>query len=257
MKIRCLIFCVNFIFLACVIHCEENKTERLIFPFLPLECQSNVLVTVDLEHPKPCPPEYTNLLSNSNLFSLAEQEKLKVVALKYKNVTTNSGPYGSVFKGFVLRQAEGVKFTDKSTWIEVTNTFPVACFTHTNSGAKEELASSFNGEIVARFRIQAGDGYDVLLIGGAINKYQEYKNGLLDGLFVEMHDPNNLNDDSHCISWAHFTRGKICGKFLMWQDDQIIVMAEFKKPFDILKFQTTKMDLAWEKAPTFQTNSAP
>jgi hypothetical protein len=260
MNIQYLIFCVSFLLLAGKIHSEENKAERLIFPFLPLERQSSVLVTADLEHPKPCLPEYTNLLSNSNLFSLAEQEKLKAVALKYKNVTTNSGPYGTVFKGFALRQEDGVKLTDKSIWIEAMNTFSVACFTHTNSGAKEELASFFNGEIIARFRTQTGDGYDVLLIGGVINKYQEYKNGLLDGLFVEIHDPNNLDDDNHCISWARFTKGKICGKYLMWDDNldnQIVVMAEFKKPFDVLRFETMKMDLAWEKAPAFQTNSTP
>jgi hypothetical protein len=93
-----------------------------------------------------------------------------------------------------------------------------------------------------------------------VNKYQEYKNGLLDGLFVEIHDPNNLDDDNHCISWARFTKGKICGKYLMWDDNldnQIVVMAEFKKPFDVLRFETMKMDLAWEKAPAFQTNSTP
>ena len=254
MKIQHLIVCVNLLFFASKIHSEENRSERLKFPFLPLEYQSSAFVTADMEHPKPCPSDYTNLLSNLNLFSLTEQEKMKKVALKYKSVTTNSGPYGSVFQGFALRQTEGVRLIEKSTWTVVINTFPVACFTHTNSGAKEEIASSFNGEIVARFRTQAGDGYDVLLIDGVINKYQEYKSGILDGLFVEIHDPNNHNDDNHCIYWARFANGKIWGKFLMWQDGQIIVMAEFKKPFDILKFQTIKMDLAWKKPHTSETN---
>jgi hypothetical protein len=243
MKLRHLILGWNLLFLACM----TSHAERLIFPFLTLESQSNIIVTADFDHPRPCPPEYTNLISNTNLFSLAEQKKLKEVTLKYQNVTTNSGPAGSVFKGWGLRQEK------IETW---TNTFWVACFAYTNSDAQEEIYQTSPGTIVARFRRQAGDGYDVSVINGSIFAYQEYKNRLLDGLYAVLHDPNHPEEKEHCGMWARFAKGKIMGKYLMWgQDNKIVVEAEFPKPFDFLKYESTKLDLAWTEVPKNTTNS--
>jgi hypothetical protein len=256
MKIRYLIFELSFLICASNLFGQSKNTEKLVFPLLTIECQSNIIVTADLDHPKPCPPEYTNLLSNTNLFSLAEQTKLDEITRKYKNVTTNSTPAGSVFRQWALRRRLGVELTSISTWVEVTNTFQVACFTYTNSDANEEMAFFDDNEIDARFRTQAGDGYDVYMLDDAIVKYQEYRSGLLDGLFVEIHDPNSPDDKDHCVGWARFVKGKLLGKYIMWQDGQIEAMAEFKQPFDFLKCQTVKTDLSWTELPTNTAQSS-
>jgi len=244
MNLRHLILGLNLLFGACI----TSQAERMIFPLLTLESQSNIIVTADFDHPKPCPPEYTNLISNTNLFSLAEQKKLKEVTLKYQNVTTNSGPAGSIFKRWGLRQEK------VETW---TNTFWVACFAYTNSDNQDEICQNSPGCVVARFRARAGDGYDVSVINGSIFAYQEYKNELLNGLFVVLHDPNNPSDQEHCGMWSRFVKGKILGKFIVWgKDGKIQDLAEFKEPFDFLKNASTKLDLAWTKTPTNKTNSA-
>jgi hypothetical protein len=221
---------------------QASHAEQLIFPFLTLESQSNIIVTANFDHPKLCPPDYTNLISNTNFFSIAEQRNLKEAALKYKDVTTNSGPAGSVFKGWGLRQEKVEKWT---------NTFWVACFTYTNSDAQEEIRQRASGYIVAKFRTRTGNGYNVSVINGSVFAYQEYKNGLLNGLYVILYDPSHPEDKEHCGMWARFLRGKILGKFLMWgQDNKIVVEAEFLKPFDFLKYGSTKLDLEWTEVPT-------
>jgi hypothetical protein len=247
MKLRHLILGFNLLFLFCL----TAQAERLIFPLLTPESQSNIIVLANFDHPKPCPPEYTNLISNTNLFSPAEQKKLKEVALKYNNISTNCGPAGSVFKGWGLRQEK------VETW---TNTFKVACFAYTNSDAQEEIrAYAGNGHLVARFRTQAGDGYDVVFANNALISYQSYNNFLLDGLYVglELSTPNNPKYDEHCRMWARFSKGKILGEFLSWgPDNKIIDEVEFKEPFDFLKYGSTKLDLAWTEVKTNTTNSA-
>jgi len=177
-----------------------------------------------------------------------DQKNLEQITLRYQNVTTNSGPSGSVFKGWGLRQE---KF---EMW---SNTFVVACFFSTNSNANVEIRKNDPSQITVKFRTQTGDGYDANLINGSIFAYQEYKSGILDGLFVILHDPNNPNDKEHCGMWARFVQGKILGKFFMWgKDGKIESLAEFKKPFDFLKYQTIKTDLSWTEAPVNTSNSA-
>lgn len=247
MKLQCLIFSISLLFAVGNLIGQTNRSERLIFPFLSIENQSNVTVSADMNHPRPCPLELTNLISNTNLFSLAEQKKLREITLKYQNVTTNSGPAGTVFKGWGLRQ---VKI---ETW---TNTFYVACFAYTNSDAQEEIAEKYSEHITIRFRSQSGNGYDMGFINGLIFAYQEYKDGVLDGLFVALYDPNNPSDQEHCGMWARFVKGKVSGKFIIWRPDgKIQDMAEFMQPFDLIKLATTKLDLAWTEVPIKITNS--
>src|SRR5664280_2019698 len=76
-----------------------QTSQRLYVPYLDKESQSNVIVTVESAG-EPCPPEYTNTLSNTNLFTPEEQKLIGDVFVKYKNVTTNSGPPGSILIGF-------------------------------------------------------------------------------------------------------------------------------------------------------------
>jgi hypothetical protein len=245
---------LKYAIFAMILSCIDSHAEQLIFPLLPIESQSNIIVTADFDHPKLCLPEYTNLISNTNLFSIAEQNKLNEVTLKYQNVTTNSGPAGSVFKGWGLRRTKypalGVP----------TNVFWVACFTYTNSDAQEEIRSDAVGYIKVRFRTPTGDGYDVSFVKNALITYQEYKHGMLDGLFVALGliAPSNPKYEEHCGAWARFVNGKILGKFIMWGPNnlvgkqvgfQIVAEAEFKEPFDFLKYQSIPIDLAWTEVP--------
>jgi hypothetical protein len=260
MKIRFYTYCLGLLFIGNISHAQ-----RLIFPFLRLEAQSNIVVMADFDHLKPCPPEYTNLLSNTNLFSLDEQKKIREVTLKYKNVTTNSGPVGSVFKGFGLRQLKYAELTG------ATNKLWVACFAYTNSEAQEEVLSYY-GQNIVKFRTEAGDGYDAMFRNNFLITYMEYKHGLPDGLFVFAHDPMYPYADEHCAMWAHFTSGKVLGKFIVWQmsptQDQadfkitdsttfkIAAEADFKEPFDFLKYQSIPIETSWTEVPTNITNSA-
>ena len=54
----------------------------------------------------PCPLEYTNIISNTNLFTPDEQKLLKEIPLIYSKVTTNSGPLGSVFIDYHAKPIE-------------------------------------------------------------------------------------------------------------------------------------------------------
>lgn len=75
---------------------QTNQRGRLFIPFLDPASQSNVTVTVSLDQEVPWPPEFTNSLSNTNLFTTEEQMMIREVLVKYKNVTTNSGPPGTI-----------------------------------------------------------------------------------------------------------------------------------------------------------------
>src|SRR5208282_4493353 len=97
--------------------------------FLDEKSQSNVLFTVcNLSSPIPCPVKYTNRLSNTNLFSLEEQKSLKTIPIKYRNVTTNTGPPGSVLTRL-----------DNAAFGEDNKEGIVAHFSYTNSVAQEEI----------------------------------------------------------------------------------------------------------------------
>jgi hypothetical protein len=140
----------------------------------------------------------------------------------------------------------------------------VACFGYTNSDAQEEIKSQFPGYITAKFRSKAGDGYDVVFVKNSLIAYQEYEHNVLDGLLVAVHDPNNPSDTEHCALWARFTNGKILGRFIMWGPTnlaerqagfQIVAEAEFKEPFDFLKYQSIPIDLAWTEVSSNMTNA--
>jgi hypothetical protein len=198
-----------------------------------------------MDHPKPCTQKFTNLLSNTNLFSAAEQEKIRQVVLKYQNVTTNSGPAGSFFQGWQFRR---MRYTDLGV---PTNYITVACFNYTNHQAKEEVyAYSGSRYIMAKFRKQNGDGYNVCFADNVLMQYQEFKNFLPDGLFVVVQDPKR----EHCGMWTRFDRGMAVGRIISWQrkDERQDVFeigseAEFKEPFNYLKYQSVPIDFGWDE----------
>jgi hypothetical protein len=219
--------------------------EQLLLPWLTPESQSNVVVTAVPGHPRSCPPEYTNLISNTNLFTLAEQKLIGEIPLKYKNVTTNTGPVDTEFKGIEWRQW---KFKG-----QIIKTFQVSCFVHTNSGAWEEIAFLQPRQTFIVYRTQTGDGYNVNLLDGVfLGPFTEYEHGVLNGLSI-----GQGFDKEHCNSWERHANGKLIGKLLGWNESgELFFEAEFKEPFDLSKNSIAPFDLIWEKAPTPQANSS-
>jgi len=215
-----------------------------MFPSMPANVQEDIVVQVGpLGSPQPCPIELTNLFSNSNLFSAAEAQKIAAVALKYRNVTTNNGPADAVFKEMVFKQ---------QTFHQYTNVFPVACFVHTNSIDREEVASFYDNRfIVIRYRNPTGDGYDAQFVDGWLILFQEYKNNLLNGLFLSVNAPNNPDKTGQkCNALTRMVNGKVTGKYIGWDENgKIAVELEFKKPVEILKYLPMKGDLSWEDCP--------
>src|SRR5208337_4989301 len=99
MKPRHLMLHLSLLLFAGNLFGQSNQAERLFVPFLDNESQNNVIVAISdtSGSGKTCPIKYTNVLSNTNLFSLEEQTLLRDVFIKYKHVTTNSGPPGTQF----------------------------------------------------------------------------------------------------------------------------------------------------------------
>lgn len=177
-------------------------------------------ITIVISTPQSCPPEYTNTISNTNLFSPAEQILLTELPLKYKDVTTNSPPKGSIFTGM-----------DKSANPFFMEGFTIGRFQHTNSEAQVKVffteMNNGNG-IGASFRNKAGDGYEVLFNNDVIAGFRQFKHGQLDGLWADF-------DGGRCSSWMRFSEGKAVGKWLVWNRTGSLYMeAEFKAPYDFI-----------------------
>jgi hypothetical protein len=195
--------------------------------FLDEKSQSNVLFTVcNLSSPILCPVKYTNRLSNTNLFSLEEQKSLKTIPIKYRNVTTNTGPPGSVLTRL-----------DNAAFGEDNKEGIVAHFSYTNSVAQEEIVFFGKRERNVKYQSTPGNGYYAELLDGGLVSSQELRDGTLNGLCV------TFNDD-RAVMLLHYTNGKALGKFYVWtpiaglpQSDGLAVEAEFKEPYDFQKFQ--------------------
>lgn len=177
-------------------------------------------ITVIVNTPEPCPVEYRNAISNTNLFSPVEQKLLKELPLEYKDVTTNSPPRDSKFIG--------MDKTGNSFFMEG---FTIAQFQNVHSKARVKV---FFGEmskgkaIGASFRDEAGDGWEITFNGDAVDAFRQFKHWQLDGLWADF-------DGSHCSSWMRFKDGKAVGKWLVWNKTGSLYMeAEFKEPFDFI-----------------------
>ena len=96
-----------------------------------------------------CPPEFTNAVSNGNLFTLEEQNLLKDILTKYKNTTTNSGLPGAILVGF-----------DRSS------NYCVAHFSYTNTEAREDIIFRNSPEQPPR-----GGGYEELVSPTSSGRY--------------------------------------------------------------------------------------
>ncbi|HEX5219822.1 MAG TPA: hypothetical protein VFZ59_09665 [Verrucomicrobiae bacterium] len=158
-------------------------------------------------------PRYTNTVSNTNLFSAAEQKLLADIPLRYRSVTTNFGPSGTVL----------VSLTNSGKGL-------VATFRQTSTDTVEEIA--FGGMKTVRVRSKSNNGYDVDLTNDdcSILNFRQIKGGVVNGLFVSFYE-------GHVASWMRFEDGKAVGKWLAWgRGNTLVLEAEFKQPYDYFNF---------------------
>ncbi|HUB87590.1 MAG TPA: hypothetical protein VMB22_06830 [Verrucomicrobiae bacterium] len=184
-----------------------------------------------------CPPKYTNVVSNTNLFTPSEQKILEKVLSKYKYVTTNSGPPGTVLVG-----------------LDKTNGYYVAHFDYTNLNAHEDITfgdrsaefrhnrdyheyiAQFSPYPLARFRTQGGDGYDVIISSDEII-YVQIEHGEVNGLYVDFHG-------DHCENMLHFIDGKAVNEWLSWGgNEDYILEIKMKSPMDYFRYMTQKIEM--------------
>ena len=132
---------------------QTNQIGRLLIPFLDTESQSNVLVTVWDE--KSSPPKFTNTLSNTNLFTPEQQNTIREAFVKYKNITTNSGPPGTMLASLYKTN---FSFKVQNRTVEAENW--VADFRYTNFAAHEVVR--FGSGFSARFRNASNDGCNIV-----------------------------------------------------------------------------------------------
>jgi hypothetical protein len=162
--------------LRCSAQNEQINTK--VIPFYDAESQSNVVVSVwAFFDGVPCPASYTNLLTNTNLFTEYEQKQAAEIFVKYRNVTTNSGPSGT--------KLVGITYTNVVTpFTSFTNRFLEAVFQYTNSSARERIMFMAHG-IWAIFTSNHGDGYEAAL-GEESGRFQvgfwQTKHNVADGL---------------------------------------------------------------------------
>jgi hypothetical protein len=219
MKLTTIIF--GLLLSASSLFGQTNQTKQPLIDFLDPDSQTNIIIIRNGKGSPPCPPQYTNLVSNTNLFSPAEQKLLQEVVLKYKNVTTNSGPPGSIL----------------ASLNKDTNGYWVARFQYTNSEMQDEV--TFGIEKVAKHLNKSGDGYGVsmdYMLGRSaesIFNFCQLKHGVKDGLSVDYYD------NGHCLTWMHFSNDMAVGKWLEWNSDGgLRLEAEFKTPYDFRKYST-------------------
>jgi hypothetical protein len=247
MKLQHLILAINLFISAERLFGQSNQTEKLFIPFLDKKSQINVIVTVsDFTTGQPCPLAYTNVLSNTNLFTDKEQKIIGEAFLKYKNVTTNSGPPGTalvdLYKTNFVIKAVGRSFQVEN-W--------VANFQYTNFEAYETIFfGAGRSGVFAKFRTKFNDGYNASIsrVGdGSTLRFTEVRQNLINGVlaeFVDIHAQGTtwdytLADFSHSRldEYRQCTNGMVFGKYLMWNpiNNNLGLEAEFKKPFDFEK----------------------
>jgi len=224
---------------------QTNQTKRLFFPFLDEESQSNVVVHISdpFGDGQPCPWRFTNVLSNSNLFTPAEQKTISEIFVKYKNATTNSGPPGTVFDS-VYKTNYVIKAWKATANVENW----VANYHYTNSDAREKI--TYGAGMMAEFRNKLDDGYNASFTctgDGTLLNFWEIKHGLPNGIlsrFADCHGQGPNWDyrlanftNSHLTEYMQYTNGMVMGRVLSWNalTGRLLVDAEFNEPYDMKK----------------------
>jgi hypothetical protein len=171
------------------------------------------------DYPKACSPEYTNVFSNTNLFTPDDQKLLMDIPLEYKSVATNSAPPGSIFLGF---GKDSFAFAGDYVYL-------LFCYTNSEAQVKVFIDKHSDGKTSwIRFRTKSGDGYDACFYNNGIATFRQFKHSQLNGLWADF-------EGDHCAGWMRFVNGKAVGKWLVWNRTGSLYMeAEFKAPYDFI-----------------------
>jgi hypothetical protein len=186
---------------------------------------------------------FTNVISNTYLFSLEEVRSLREILAKYENVTTNSPPPGSVLKS-----------------LERTNACWIAHYIYTNSRAHEDIMCpksstktvhgsdrgytcfirGFGSDPIAKYRTESGDGYDIVF--GAGNGrldvtsdliLTQIRGGVPNGLFM-------MFRDGHFDEAVHLVNGKAIGKWFIDARGSLCEI-KVKSPVDFFWYMTQEI----------------
>ena len=106
-----------------------------------------MVVRVSVDPPQQCPLMYTNVLSNTNLFTPAERELLLSMSAKYQGVTTNSGRPGTVLVGLSRAVFHLAGYDRESV---------LTHFAYTNSAAREDVAFLASGHKAVKYQSKPG-----------------------------------------------------------------------------------------------------
>jgi len=226
-----------------------------------------------------CPPQFTNSIYNTNLFTLEQQKIIKEILEKYSNLTTNSLLPGTVLSGK-----------------DVSSNYCILHFKHTSSDATEDVifrnGPGFSqkrgyealisplGEgasLVARYRLKDNTGYDVKMNKHAndnsllksdffkkltpdeqrcaekellLLQQQQSANKWEPVFFVEIKNnkPNGIfiafGKNNYISELLHFKDGKAFGKWLMWsygKEYNYLVQITLKSPMDYFYYVTQEI----------------
>jgi len=190
------------------------------------------------------------VLSNTNLFTPDEQKTIGEALVIYRNVTTNSGPPGTVLislykTNFIIEPLYWIKTNSFNT--RRTNQNWVAIFQYTNLDAEEEIW--FSKGISARFKDREGNhrGVSITIAGDGSFLTFSGKNVSGKGILVRFDNlqpmgTNRINwsykdadfSNGYMEEYMQTTNGMLLGKWLMWNPSSggLILAAESKKPYD-------------------------
>jgi len=210
MKLKRLILVLGLLIATCNLFGQTNNSPKKLLQGFDAASQSNVEVIAsgNMDDAVPCPPEYTNVISNTNLFTPAEQQLLKDAQLYLTN-NTYSGP--------IIHHVR-----DKS-------------------GAGYDLRDD---------GLATGSGYGGVVVGSHEYWFIQIKNGVNDGLKVEM-------ENDHCVQWLRYSNGWAVDKKLYWAPygNKLILWAIFKEPFDIDRTHDRNLQAAEKIFRAWTTNA--
>lgn len=238
---------------------NTNSDGRLLLSnFLP-EIQKDVEVLANWENKIPCPVELTNLLSNTNLISPEEEQMFKGLVNKYKDLSFDTVPVGTVHRKSGARNVTARFLNSDVKRVRRDLTVSYHRYKDTNSLGTIELVQP-GVSLVARIRNSSKDGFD-LEIGRAENGLDfsslEFLNGVPNGLSITVNRADE-QDQARIVSLVRFKDGLAVGKFIRWDlQGNLSTFAEFKKPFEFIDNQIHRVDQGWlfEATWKFRFNS--
>lgn len=252
MKLNCLVVFIGLLVVENLFG-QTNNLPKKFLPEFDASSQSNVdVIASGFRDEVPCPPEYTNVISNTNLFTFEEQQLISYITQTYSDETSNTVPAGSVMVSF---KATPIPTSWGTNWDWVKR------LQFTNSDLTDEITPG--GDLYRhKVRNKDGDGYDFNIDptaprtsaygGGSGPEFwlQQIKHGVKDGLFV------SIVHGDRCSQWMRYSNGWAVDKKLYWDpyDNKLMIWAKFKEPFDIDKTHDQSLKVAEKMFRAWTTN---